>query len=434
MPQLKIHVTTMRILNIDWLEIYCIEQIDEPRDAEFFKSQGFEVKERDYGTPIYKEMFTICENGNPYIEIRRNPYSVKSMGGIMQDGSCHIRLCNESCYHDCPIDEMRTFILTYDFVYKSIARIDICLDFNVFDNGWTPQRFINSYMRSNISKVNQTNVSCHGSDCWDGRSFNSLKWGAVTSPISTKLYNKTLEMKQGEDKSYIRQWWMCGGDFVGMALKPDETTGLDMTKDVWRLEFSIKAQAQARKRKHGNEEKFTLHLFDYDTKEKLWMRFCELYEMYFDFRKKEYVYDEVKQERRLKRKYDCKRIKLFEFSDRCIKYKPARKPKLKKRPDRIYKIMMNRINDMMNKPKVEREYKEAFTTLINFLSYKCNYEVINYHFMEEEELLKLEPYRYRLSEYEKNMKNMQQENRERNVLHYLMQKYGIIAQPEGCPF
>lgn len=434
MPQLKIHVTTMRILNIDWLEIYCIEQIDEPRDAEFFKSQGFEVKERDYGTPIYKEMFTICENGNPYIEIRRNPYSVKSMGGIMQDGSCHIRLCNESCYHDNPIDEMRTFILTYDFVYKSIARIDICLDFNVFDNGWTPQRFINSYMRSNISKVNQTNVSCHGSDCWDGRSFNSLKWGAVTSPISTKLYNKTLEMKQGEDKSYIRQWWMCGGDFVGMALKPDEVTGLDMTKDVWRLEFSIKAQAQARKRKHGNEEKFTLHLFDYDTKEKLWMRFCELYEMYFDFRKKEYVYDEVKQERRLKRKYDCKRIKLFEFSDRCIKYKPARKPKLKKRPDRIYKIMINRINDMMNQPKVEREYKEAFTTLINYLSYKCNYEVINYHSMEEEELLKLEPYRYRLSEYDKNMRNMKQENRERNVLHYLMRKYGIIAQPEGCPF
>lgn len=424
----------MRILNIDWLEIYCIEQIDEPRNAEFFRAQGFEVIERDYGTPIYKEMFTICENGNPYIEIRRNPYSLKSVGGIMQDGSCHIRLCNESCYHDNPIDEMRSFILTYDFVYKSIARIDICLDFNTFDNGWTPQRFINSYMRSNISKVNQTNVSCHGSDNWDGRSFNSLKWGAVTSPISTKLYNKTLEMKQGEDKSYIRQWWQCGGDFVGMAIKPDEVTGLDMTKDVWRLEFSIKAQAQARKRKSGNEEKFTLHLFDYDTKEKLWQRFCELYEMYFDFRKKEYIYDEKKQERHLKRKYDCKRIKLFDFSDRCIKYKPARKPRQKKRPDRIYKIMMNRINDMMNKPKVEREYKEAFTTLINYLSYKCNYEVINFHFQEEEELLKLESYRYRISEYEKNMRNMKQENRERNVLHYLMQKYGIIAQPEGCPF
>ena len=424
----------MRILNIDWLEIYCIEQIDEPRDAEFFRKQGFEVIERDYGTPIYKEMFTICDNGNPYIEIRRNPYSLKSMGGIMQDGSCHIRLCNESCYHDNPIDEMRTFILTYDFVYKSIARIDICLDFNTFDNGWTPQRFINSYMRSNISKVNQTNVSCHGSDNWDGRSFNSLKWGAVTSPISTKLYNKTLEMKQGEDKSYIRQWWQCGGDFVGMAIKPEDVTGLDMTKEVWRLEFSIKAQAQARKRKSGNEEKFTLHLFDYDTKEKLWQRFCELYEMYFDFRKKEYVYDEKKQERHLKRKYDCKRIKLFDFSDRCIKYKPTRKPRQKKRPDRIYKIMMNRISDMLNKPKVEREYKEAFTTLINYLSYKCNYEVINFHFQEEEELLQLESYRCRITEYEKNMRNMKQENRERNVLHYLMKKYGIIAQPEGCPF
>ena len=34
----------MRIINIDWLEIYCIEPNDEPRNAEFFKTQGYEVE------------------------------------------------------------------------------------------------------------------------------------------------------------------------------------------------------------------------------------------------------------------------------------------------------------------------------------------------------------------------------------------------------
>ena len=424
----------MRIINIDWLEVYCIEPKDEPHDAEFFKAKGLEVKERTYGTPIYKEMFAICQNGEPWIEIRRNPYSIKSEGGIMADCSCHLRLCNEACYHDNPIDELRSFILAFDYLYKSIARIDICLDFNVFDNGWTPQRFVNAYMRSNISKVNQTNVSCHGSDSWGGRLFNSLKWGATTSPISTKLYNKTMELQQGEDKSYIKQWWQCGGDFVGASINPEETSGLDMSQDVWRLEFSIKAQAQARKRSNGKKESFTLHLFDYDTKEKLWQRFCELYQMYFDFRKKEYVYNEKKNTRTLKRKYDCKRIDLFNFADRCVKYKPARKPRLKKRPDRIYKIMMNRIKDMLSKPNIEREYKEAFRTLLGFLSYKCNYEVLNFRIEEEDELLKLEAYRNRISDYEKSMAEMRKENHEKSLLYFLMQKYNIVPQPEGCPF
>ena len=104
----------MRIINIDWLEVYCIEPKDEPHDAEFFKAKGLEVKERTYGTPIYKEMFAICQDGEPWIEIRRNPYSIKSEGGIMADCSCHLRLCNEACYHDNPIDELRSFILAFE--------------------------------------------------------------------------------------------------------------------------------------------------------------------------------------------------------------------------------------------------------------------------------------------------------------------------------
>ena len=77
----------MKILNIDWLEVYCAEPQDTPLTADYFKEQGNDVEERKYGTPIYQEMFTIKRNGRPYIEVRRNPYSKISQGGIMLDNA-----------------------------------------------------------------------------------------------------------------------------------------------------------------------------------------------------------------------------------------------------------------------------------------------------------------------------------------------------------
>lgn len=407
----------MRILNIDWLEVYCIEP--QKQDAKFFQEKGYKVEQRQYGTPIYEEMFTIYHDDMPFIEVRRNPYSKKSTHGIMPDKAVHLRLSNEACYEQTPIDNLRLFMTAFNYQYVNISRIDIALDFNIFDNFWNPQHFINEYMQGNISKVNQTNVAAHGTDTWAGRVFNSLKWGAPTSPISTKLYNKTQEMMQQTDKPYIKEWWIDpDGDNKG---------GLDVTKDVWRIEFSVKAQAQARKRK--TKESFVLHLWDYDTKEKLWQRFYELYVMYFDFRQVEYTSKGT-----IKRKYDCTKIYLFDFSDNEVRYTPARKPRMKKKPDRVYKIMINRLEAQINKKGVEREYKEAFTILINYLQYKCNLEIRNIHFEEEEELLKLESYRNRLSQYEIDDRKDKQERRERQILKALMNKYGIIAQPEGCPF
>ena len=67
-----------RCVNIDWLEVYCLESIEAPRNAQFFRARGFKVKEREYGTPQYREMFTIYDSEDfPQFEVRRNPYSVK---------------------------------------------------------------------------------------------------------------------------------------------------------------------------------------------------------------------------------------------------------------------------------------------------------------------------------------------------------------------
>ena len=69
-------------------------------DAAFFVEQGYEVKAREYGTPQYREMFTILDGDHfPMYEIRRNPYSIKANGGVFDARACHIRLSNRQCYH-----------------------------------------------------------------------------------------------------------------------------------------------------------------------------------------------------------------------------------------------------------------------------------------------------------------------------------------------
>ena len=62
-----------RCVNVDWLEIYAQEDnMHYPMNADYFRGCGYFVTEREYGTRVYAEMFTIQdEHGNGWIEVRR---------------------------------------------------------------------------------------------------------------------------------------------------------------------------------------------------------------------------------------------------------------------------------------------------------------------------------------------------------------------------
>lgn len=257
-----------RVCNIDWLEVYCLEPPSKPCPADFYKSLGYSVDARAYGTKIYHEVFTLMAHGIPFLEVRRNPLSKKSAGGIMPDNMCHIRLTNNTCYVN-PIAQLRAFITQTGLLYKSIKRIDLAYDFNCFDNGWTPPSFIDKFLSETISKIYQSNIAAHGKDNWDGRSWNSLKWGSESSPVSTKLYNKTLEMKQVKFKPYIYQCW--------------QQSDLDLTKDIWRIEFSIKSETNNFVNRQTGEI-VPNSLLMYDTPHKLWVVWLSLYQRYFHFK------------------------------------------------------------------------------------------------------------------------------------------------------
>ena len=79
-----------RCVNIDWLEVYVIENVNlYPCDADFFADKGWKVVRRNYGTRVYAQMFTLYDmHDEPFIEIRREPYSsVAKDGGLFPKGS-----------------------------------------------------------------------------------------------------------------------------------------------------------------------------------------------------------------------------------------------------------------------------------------------------------------------------------------------------------
>ena len=285
-----------RCINLDWLECYCLEdRIGYPHDAEFFRRAGFHVVQREYGTPVYHEMFTLYDHHDqPFIEVRRRPKSAigQQINGVLHPDSCHIRLSNRTCYFNEPARIMQQFLEQYGLNFQRISRIDIALDFEKFDSGDDPIDFVDRFMRHKYSKINQAEIAVHGRDLWDGRRWNSLKWGQPKSMISTKLYNKTMELEQRHDKPYIRQAWreahLVDDEYRLVRFNDDKT---ETKVDVWRVEFAIKSGTRnwfvmedcSGKKSKLKSVRNTLDM--YYTREQQLSVFWSLCDHYFHFKK-----------------------------------------------------------------------------------------------------------------------------------------------------
>lgn len=298
-----------RCVNIDWLEVFAVEPQGIELDAEYFRAHGWKVEERGYGTRMYAEMFTLFSQGVPFIEIRRKPLSSRENGGIFETGACHIRLSNRTCYCDEPINVIRTFILELGYTFKGISRIDICMDFEKFDDGDDPRDFIQRYMRGSYSKINQTVAKARWEDTWSERFITWISWGKPSSMVSTKMYLKTRELKNVGDKPWIRQAWQAAGLIEDMNI---------VDKDIWRVEFSVKGSSAKwvpfdRKGYdmpgHEGEGRYDImpnNLSMYESRYKLMHVFFELADRYFHFKK-----DVVTRDGRPQRKDRCPDKVLF---------------------------------------------------------------------------------------------------------------------------
>lgn len=285
--------SSQRCVSLDWLEVHCFEPTNDPHDATFFRRAGLEVVEREYGTRVYKEMFTISDRrGNPFVEVRRNPYS-QGFQGVHAAEECHLRLVNAACYYDDAALRLQNFMDTYGYTFNRIARVDICLDFEKFDEGDDPAKFLSRYLRQVYSKINQGNITAHGADRWDGQLWNSVSWGSPSSAIGTKFYNKTQELYDPTSgtfkKPHIRYAWLqCGLiDDFHKVLKKNEDGWYQ--PQIWRIEFSIRSSVKKwftieLNGKERNYQSIRNTLEMYDCREKLVTLFAALQQHYFHFK------------------------------------------------------------------------------------------------------------------------------------------------------
>lgn len=353
-----------RCIHIDWLEVYVLEPFGgSPHNADYYRNKGYHVRERDYGTRVYKEMFEILnDKGDPIIEVRRNPASGDASFNGLVPKSSHIRLPNWVLYQANPITFLMDFLLKHDYVFKRIYRIDIALDFVRFDSGDYPARFVRRYLEGKFRKINQCSLTAHGEDNWNQCDWNSLSWGSKSSMVSTKLYNKTKELSEGKTtKPYIRSCWMVAGfidDPINCTKRlPDGTVE---KVDVWRLEYSMKSacdgwiQIVIQSGKKVKKQRIPHKLSMFDSKEKLWDRFQDLTYHYFRFKHKEYVELSEKykggvlellnsnEHKPLKRKDRCRDKKLFYF-DAEHDFTQLSQAPTDAKPDRTLTILRRRL-------------------------------------------------------------------------------------------
>lgn len=292
----------MRCVNLDWLEISAEESNSRyPCDADYFRSRGFIVHERDYGTRVWGEVFTIeDENGHDWIEVRRKPPSGASEFKGLNEYSCRLRVVNAQLYvKDC-VQRFRDFLATNDYIFKRIFRIDIAYDFEYFDSKDLPARFARRYLECKYRKINQCKMNGYANDTWTAFEWESLSWGSPHSMVSTKLYNKTKEIETvSKHKVYIPySWFVCGLIDDPINLTKVDSDGKLYKPEIWRLEFSMRSQAerwlviedQSGKRVKKKAIPHTLDMFD--APDKIWQRFQDLAFHYFRFKK--YVPDKRK--------------------------------------------------------------------------------------------------------------------------------------------
>lgn len=301
-----------RCIHIDWLEVHVLEDMNLfPCDKYFFVERGWRVEQREYGTRVYEQMFTLFDqHDEPFLEVRRAPKSSSDLKGVLEPNSCHIRLTNRYCYFPNAVALLRDFLGRYNYTFRRIFRIDICNDFERFDLGDDPAKFVQRYLSHKYAKINQCNRTTRGEDRWDGCEDNYVSWGAPKSVVSTKLYNKTKELAEAHDKPYIRQSWMAAGLITNpITMVKVRADGTQYTPTIWRVEFSVRSGSQGwailedctgaknKKKPIAN----TLQC--YDTDEKLLQMFASLAHHYFHFK-----YYEPGQ-----RKDRCKDKVLFHF-------------------------------------------------------------------------------------------------------------------------
>lgn len=233
----------MHLISIDWLTI----SVD---CSKFAIHADYSVEKEPYGTSIFCDMYTISKNGTALAILTCKPrmsHMNKHLGLL--------KILNPILYRpDLP--EIVFYLLAdFHLTDTGISRLDLCADFHRFNDYADVQDFIRDFLAVKIWKIGQAKYKVAGKAAKaptlphykrksqrkpkdeiqsfkvigkqsSQHNFQYLRFGSNVSDVSAYLYNKTQEFIDVKRKNYIEENWV--------------EHGLDPSKTVWRLEFSLK--------------------------------------------------------------------------------------------------------------------------------------------------------------------------------------------------
>lgn len=260
--------------SLDWLQV--------DFRGYFENSKYLEIKDTYKKTSVFNKVYEIREKNNYIASMVNEPIEA-----FIPKNMNLIKLINRELYYGKPVSNLIAIGLDLKLVNYAASRIDFAIDFNTFLFGYKPVTFIKDFINGKIIKrgLKRGSVSF---DYQKDSMLHEIKFMKKDAKMSIKLYNKSKEMREVKNKPYIVESWI--------------REGLDLTKDVWRLEFSIHLP----KFSITNKETKEIHKFNYkllDDKMYLNTVINALISKYFDFR-----YDTKVKDIR-----DKPRVKLFPF-------------------------------------------------------------------------------------------------------------------------
>ena len=218
----------MHLVSIDWLQIYCDCSAMQPaRDYIFDKEE--------YGTSVYKDMYTIYLYGEEIAILCCNPRST-----ALKKGSGQLKILNPILYQIGLAYIVYNLLHSCNIIPINISRLDLCADFNHFEGYPDMQDFFQDFLTLKLWKIGAAKYKVCANkatefDCdyfkliglqSSRHTYQYLRFGSKVSKVSAYLYNKTQEFRDVKRKNYIAEAW--------------KENDIDEQKEVWRLEFSLK--------------------------------------------------------------------------------------------------------------------------------------------------------------------------------------------------
>lgn len=218
----------MHLVSIDWLSIYCdCSAMHQHEDYIFDKEP--------YGTSVYADMYTIYQYGEEIAILTCNPRS-----SALKKGTGVLKIVNPILYQIGLANIVYNLLQLCNIIPINISRLDLCADFNHFQGYPDMQDFFQDFLTLKLWKIGAAKYKVCANkatefDCdyfkliglqSSRHTYQYLRFGSKVSKVSAYLYNKTQEFRDVKRKNYIAEAW--------------KENGIEESKEVWRLEFSLK--------------------------------------------------------------------------------------------------------------------------------------------------------------------------------------------------